>query len=478
MSNLNQTRSSSRVTTAPGGSSTLMSGIMGAVSPQSRANDARKRAEVATTKVNSATNHLRIGMFGGGVVGGGTYELIRKCAGNGRFESAGASMEVAKICVRSLDKPRDYQIDSSTTFTTNYNDILDDDSINTVVELMGGITDAKDVVFSAISKGKHVVTANKALIATYLPEIITLLEANPNVKFAYEAAVCGGIPIIHSLHGDFLSDTVTKVMGIMNGTTNFMLCKMENGASYDAVLKEAQALGFAEANPSADVDGYDLQAKIAILAKLSYGKSVALENIPTSGISMITTEDFAYAKSLNSTIKCLGTAALNDDGSLAVFVSSTVVPLDNPLATAKGPGNMVLLNTENNTQSILAGPGAGRYPTANSVMNDLIRMSQGFVSPPFPVADTGLQCNSDYVSKFYIRIKCTDQLGIIGAVGQAAEESGVSIHAVLQNPIEDHENLNFVITTEPVNLSNIVTFVASITRREFVKGEPVYMPML
>ncbi len=143
--------------------------------------------------------HLRCGIFGGGVVGGGTYELVAKCLKNGRFAQLGASMEVTKICVRSLDKPRDFTVDSKCTFVTNYDEILNDDSINTVIELMGGVTHAKDVVFQAISKGKHVITANKALIAQHMDELNALLAANPTVRFGYEAAVCGGIPIIHAL---------------------------------------------------------------------------------------------------------------------------------------------------------------------------------------------------------------------------------------------------------------------------------------
>ena len=321
--------------------------------------------------------HLRVGLFGGGIVGGGVVELINKCIRSGRFAEVGASIEIVKICVRSKEKPRDFEINAHTTsLVTNYDDILSDTSINCVIELMGGITSAKDVVFRAIAAGKHVVTANKALIATFLPELQLALKENPSVSFNYEAAVCGGIPIIHTLQTDFLSDRISKVMGIMNGTTNFMLCKMEDeGAEYEAALSEAQALGYAEADPTADVEGHDVQAKIALLTKLAFGKTVPFETIPTTGISKIGKVDFEYARSLKSTIKLLGTASSNADGSLAVFVSPTIVPLSSPLSSAKGPGNMVLINSDNLTCSTFAGPGAGRFPTANSVLNDLIRLS-------------------------------------------------------------------------------------------------------
>jgi len=425
----------------------------------------------------SMTTKLRIGLVGGGVVGGGVVALLQKATANGRLAALGLSIEVAKICVRDLAKPRDYQ-SGSATFTTDYKDIISDPSINVVIELMGGTTTAKDVVFGAISAGKNVVTANKALIAAYLPEIQQALKANPSVKFNYEAAVCGGIPIIHTLHTDFMGDNITKVMGIMNGTTNFMLCKMEDeGAEYSTALKEAQDLGFAEADPTADVEGHDVQAKIALLAKLAFGKTVPWETVPTSGISKVTAVDFEYAKILKSTIKLVGTASLNEDGTLAVFVSSNMVPLSSPLASAKGPGNMVLINSANMGLSAFGGPGAGRFPTANSVVNDLIRIAQGRTLEPFPL-DSSLALNNDYASCFYVRIKCSDGLGIIRAIGEAAEATGVSIYAILQNAITSRTNMDFVVTTEEVRLSQVQAFAAKIETMPFSKGAPLYMPIL
>jgi len=176
---------------------------------------------------------LRVGIFGGGVVGGGVYEIVQNLMKSGKFPSLAANISISKICVRSLDKPRDFTCLPGTKLVTEYSEILGDPDIDCVVELMGGTTHAKDVVFGAIQANKHVVTANKALIASFLPEIQSLLASKPSVKFCFEAAVCGGIPIIHSLQSDFLGDSIQKVMGIMNGTTNFMLCKMEDeGADY------------------------------------------------------------------------------------------------------------------------------------------------------------------------------------------------------------------------------------------------------
>lgn len=250
----------------------------------------------------------------------------------------------------------------------------------------------------------------------------------------------------------------------------------DEGASYGAVLKEAQDLGFAEADPTADVEGFDVQAKISILAKLTYGKTIDPSTVPTKGISSITSVDFEYAKILKSTIKLLGCAQMNPDGSLAVFVSPMMVSLSSTLASAKGPGNMVVVGSENMTQSTLAGPGAGRYPTANSVLNDMIRLSTGTTSKPFPL-EANLNINNDYSAVFYVRISCTDGLGIIREVGEAAETCGVSINAILQNPITSSQ-VDFAVTTEKVMLSQVAAFSEKVAGMKWCGGAPFYMPIM
>jgi len=187
--------------------------------------------------------------------------------------------------------------------------------------------------------------------------------------------------------------------------------------------------------------------------------------------------DFEYAKTLRSTIKLVGTAVANADGSLAVFVAPNMVPLASPLASAKGPGNMCVVSSENMGVTTLAGPGAGRFPTANSILNDLVRLAQGKTCPPFPLTSS-TPLNNDYVARFYVRVKCSDGLGIIRAVGEAAEASGVSIYAILQNPITSRENMDFVVTTEDVRLSQVQAFAARIANMPFALGDPLFMPIL
>lgn len=422
---------------------------------------------------------LKIGIFGGGVVGGGVYEILSSKIKNKpeTFKKLGIDLVISKICVRSLSKKRDYSLGPECKFVTNYNDILLDDEINCVVEVMGGITDAKNIVFTAIKKGKHVITANKALVAKYLSEIKELLKENQNVKFCYEAAVCGGIPIIHSLQTDFFGDEISKIMGIMNGTTNYMLSKMEKeNVSYDDVLKQAQDLGFAEADPTADVEGYDVQAKIALLANLAYGKTVPTDIIPTSGISNISKVDFEYTKMMDSTIKLIGCASLNKN-KLSVFVSPMVISTDSSLSSTAGPGNMVLIKSKNNQESIFSGPGAGRYPTANSVINDIIRLNLEQTTNPFPLDENNLEIDNNYEASFYIRINVKDNIGIIKSVGEKAAENNISIHSILQNPITSHSNLNFVLTTEKCFLNQIQKFIASLECCSYILSKPLFMPI-
>jgi homoserine dehydrogenase len=448
------------------------------------------------TSLPSSLRPLRIGMFGGGTVGGGVYEIIMGRLGGSRVDSAPTPTSgcqnknirkcvITKICVRDLAKPRSFHIDDDETkFVSDYKSILEDKSIDLVVEVMGGTGIAKTVVLESLKRGKSVVTANKALIAEHLDEIRDeVLKTEGKAVFAYEAAVCGGIPIIQALQGCFSGDIIHEVMGICNGTTNYMLGKMEGGTDYDEVLKEAQALGYAEADPTADVEGHDVRAKIAIIAKLAFGSTVPVESIPCKGITAISSVDFEYAKLLGCTIKLIGTAErLSDfsehDGALSVSVAPKVVPLSHLLASATGAGNAVTVKSANLGTTSYTGPGAGRFPTANSVVADICRVASGLsFADPFPL-ESKIDIDNDYTSAFYIRISFQDELGIIRRVGELAEVSGVSICSVLQNPIKDRMAADFVITTEECKVSQVETLCKQIGKETFAHSEPLFMPML
>jgi len=462
-------------------------------------------------------NPLRIGMIGGGTVGGGVYEIIMDRLKGFQSETIDNSknnnthkfnneskqnqrpMIITKICVRDPTKPRDFHINKNyTELVSNVDSILNDPSIDMVVEVMGGTDLAHRVVLQALHNGQHVVTANKALIAKHLDEIYALVKQQEGkAKLGFEAAVCGGIPIIHVLQSVYAGDVIHEVTGICNGTTNYMLGKMENGANFATVLKEAQDLGYAEADPTADVEGHDVQAKIAIMAKLAFGTTVPIADIPCLGISQLKTVDFEYAKIMNCTIKLVGTASRlsqygEHDGPLTVYVTPKLVPLYNHLTAARGTGNVVAITSANLGTNTYTGKGAGRFPTANSVVADMYRIQQStYTSYPFAsqtvsidnttncnISSSSIQIEKDYTSSFYVRISFSDSIGIIRKVGELCEKHAISIHSVLQNPILDRMAADFCIRTESCKFSQIQGLCNDVVKEEFSRGMPLSMPIL
>lgn len=417
-------------------------------------------------------------------------------------------MVITKICVKDLSRPRSFHLDESvTTMTTNIDSILNDDSIEMIVEVMGGTDLAKYIVETAISKNKSVVTANKALLAEHLDELNELLHNHPRAGLGYEAAVCGGIPIIHTLQSScYIGDVIHQVQGICNGTTNYMLCKMEQGLEFEAVLREAQELGYAESDATADVEGYDVRAKICLLAKLAFGVTVPPNSVPCSGISRLTSVDFEYAKLLHCTIKLLGTAqrlhcSREWDGPLCVHVSPVMMPTSHALANVSSNGNAVAITSANMGTCSYMGPGAGRFPTANSIAADMSRLASSisagtYPPPPFPVmpqeqqqqassstpfslSTTTLELDHDFISAFYIRIPYADGLGIIKRVGELCEEYEISIHSVLQNPIRDRMSADFCITTEDdCRKSQVEGLCAAMSEEPFCRAQCLWMPLL
>ena len=399
----------------------------------------------------------------------------------------GTALEISKICVRDAAKERDFPLPPGCALTTDYNDILNDDDIDMVVEVMGGVDDAKNVVYGAIQRGKDVVTANKALIAKHLPDIEALLEkanapANSKTKpveFRYEAAVCGGIPVIRSMQSDFVGDEISKISGIINGCTNFMLTSMDKGGkSYDEALDEAAKLGYAEADPTLDVGGFDARSKLRILMRLAYGVEVDEEEISCRGITDLTKLDFEYAKMMGGTIKLLGVSQKVDDDKVAAFVSPCYVTGDDSLASVNGATNAVEVVSSNLQSSTYIGQGAGRFPTANSCVNDIIALAKGDQTPlPFN-PDSDKQFVDNYDSVFYVRLRYRDGLGITRQCGEVCEKHKVSIHSILQNPVTKRDDAAFVIITEKVPLDSIKKVVDDLEKLDWCNGPPFFMPVL
>jgi homoserine dehydrogenase len=432
------------------------------------------------------TKPIRLGIFGGGTVGGGIVQILEKKADYFQ-ELTGTSLEIAKICVRDPSKTRDFELPQGCALTTNYDDILRDDSIDMVVEVMGGVDEAKSIVFGALEGGKNVVTANKALIAKHLPEIEALLtkvnadkDRSQEVEFRYEAAVCGGIPVIRSMQSDFVGDDISKISGIINGCTNFMLTAMDrDNQSYEEALAEASRLGYAEADPTLDVGGFDARSKLRILMRLAYGVEVEEEEISCRGITELTKLDFEYAKMMGGTIKLLGVAQKVDEKRVAAFVSPCYVTGDDSLASVNGATNALEVTSKNLLSSTYIGQGAGRFPTANSCVNDIIALAKGDKTPlPFnPLAEDKLFVNN-YDSVFYVRLNYRDGLGITRQCGEICEKFGVSIHSMLQNPRTKREDSAFVIITEKVPLTSVKEMVAELEGLDWCRGPAFFMPVL
>ena len=382
---------------------------------------------------------VTVGLVGGGTVGGGIVEILSKKADFCK-KQLGVDLQIKKIVVGNPDKPRDYALPDGCVLTGEPNDVVDDPSIDMVVEVMGGTTLAKEVVVKSLKAGKHVVTANKALIAQDLPEIDGLLKSvntdrETPVQFGFEAAVCGGIPIIHALQRDFIGDEVKQLSGIINGCTNFMLSSMNmKGLSYAESLAEASELGYAEADPTLDVGGFDARSKLRIMMKLAFGIDVDEDEIPCRGITEVTATDFEYASLIGGTVKLLGIAKLDaeDPSRISAFVSPVFVPAESTLATINGATNAVQIASKSLQESVFVGQGAGRFPTANSCVSDILSIAQGDASQPFPkVPEAGLTYVNSYTSAFYVRIRFRDAEGIIAQVGEVFAKNGAHGHQTL-----------------------------------------------
>ena len=421
---------------------------------------------------------IRLGIFGGGTVGGGVFQILENR--KKFFAENNLEFEIAKLCVRDAKKSRDFAIPKNTKITENPDEILDDEKIDIFVELIGGTEIAEKIIFAALEKKKSVVTANKAAIAKNLEKISEILQKNSAANFGFEAAVAGGIPIISAINSHFLIDEISQISGILNGTTNFILSKMEKeNADFSAVLKEAQKLGFAEADPTADVDGFDARAKILILAALSQNFFADEKKISCRGISRVQKIDFEYAKFLHSTIKLLAVAQKNKN-KISIFVSPAVVNFKNEIAKIGGATNAIEINSQNLQKSFLAGPGAGRRPTANSVVADIFRIAKNLNSPAGKIfsANKNLQFEPDFSAKFFVRFFVRDQFGIIKKVGEICEKNRISIDSILQLPHENSQKLPFVLTTEIANFSQIEKMTAEISAEKFCCEPPFFLPIL
>ncbi|MGF1590003.1 MAG: homoserine dehydrogenase [Pleurocapsa sp.] len=428
---------------------------------------------------------FKIGLLGYGTVGTGTAEILLDPVGR---NSLLQEIAIAKVGVRSLDKPRSPELPSG-VLTTDLESIVTDPEIDLVVELLGGLEPSRSLILKAIDHGKHIVTANKAVIARHGEEIFTAAN-QAGVYVLLEAAVGGGIPIIKPLKQSLGVNRIQTVIGIINGTTNYILTQMtQEGADFDEVLAQAQKLGYAEADPSADVDGYDAADKIAILAAIAFNGRIKREDISCEGIRQINATDISYADDLGFVIKLLAIAKANtSNDSLQVRVHPTLVSKDHPLANVNNVYNAILVEGEPLGQVMFFGPGAGQGATASAVVSDIINIV-GILqtSNASGKLDPMLRCSHEHFkqltpiteidSRFYARFLCQDVSGVIGHLGTSFGNHNVSLESVVQ--IGFRQDLaEIVVVTHNVQEGNFRKALTEIENLESIDSIPSILRVL
>nr|WP_053360456.1 homoserine dehydrogenase [Bacillus sp. FJAT-27251] len=400
---------------------------------------------------------ISIGLLGLGTVGSGVIKIIENHQDK-LMHQVGCPIQVKKVLVQELGKERAVKIDES-VLTTDVNEIINDPGIDVVIEVMGGVEETRELLLQAIENKKHIVTANKDLMAIYGSELLRAASANGCDLF-YEASVAGGIPIIRSLVDGLASDRITKLMGIVNGTTNYILTKMsQEGLAYGDVLKEAQALGYAEANPASDVEGLDAARKMVILATLGFSMKVDLDDVKTTGITKVTEEDLHYAKQLGYTMKLLGIAH-RDGERVEVSVQPTLLPHSHPLASVHNEYNAVYVYGEAVGETMFYGPGAGSLPTATSIVSDLVgvvknmRLEVNGSSAIAPQHEKNLKAPEEIFSKYFLRLHVKDEVGVFAEITSVFAKHGVSFEKILQLPVKEKGLAEIVLVTHKASLKD------------------------
>ena len=383
--------------------------------------------------MSPADKPVRIGMLGCGVVGGSVARLL--LADTAELSTrAGVKMELARIAVRTI-KP--YEGINPALFTTDPFSIVNDPEIDLIIEVMGGIEPARELIMTAIENRKSVVTANKALLASHGAEMFTAAYAKGEDIY-YEASVAGAIPIIRPMRDSLAGDFVTRLMGIVNGTTNYILTKMhEDNREFADVLKEAQALGYAEADPTADIEGFDAAAKAAILSGLAFHTRVTVDDVYREGISKITLEDVTIAKSMDHVIKLLAIAELTPADEISVRVHPVMLHKSHPLASVRDAYNAVFVEAESAGSLMFYGRGAGGAPTASAILGDVLAVARHIAlnsvgQRETDYADRDIAPIETTKTKFLIRLEVADKAGVLAAIATTFANHGVSIQTVNQ----------------------------------------------
>jgi len=429
--------------------------------------EANPAPSAKTSAVHEAGSRrpLRIALFGFGTVGSSVARILT--------ESKPEGLELTHVFNRNVARKRADWAPASIVWSEEADAVLASD-VDVIVELAGGLDPAGNWVRRALEAGKSVVTANKKLIAFHGVELERLAAAKGG-HLKYGAAVAGGIPVIPGLEQGLAGDRIERIEGILNGTCNFILSKMEDGAEYAPVLAEAQAKGYAEADPTEDVGGFDARAKLAILTRLALRAEVNPEEIVPRPITSITAVDFSYARDLGCTIRQIARAQ-RVGGSVAATVGPTLVAVRSPLAWSRGTENMVVFTGHYGGDVVFSGHGAGGHPTAVAVVSDLLALAHG--SRRVEIPSTPATLGAEFEVPHYIRFLVDDRPGIVAEITGALAKEHINIRAILQKPGYPQHALPFVVTVEPCKSSAMKRAIASIRTMDCLLEEPLDLPML
>jgi homoserine dehydrogenase len=428
---------------------------------------------------------IKVGLLGLGVVGGGTWKVLRRNAQE-IARRAGQTIEVTRIAVRDIEKARAL-VGSALQVDADPFGLVRDPSIDIVVELMGGDTLARELVLEAIAQGKHVVTANKALLAKHGTEIFAAASAK-GVVVAFEAAVAGGIPIIKAIREGLTANRIEWVAGIINGTTNFILSEMRSrGLPFATVLAEAQKLGYAEADPTFDIEGVDAAHKLTLLASLAFGIPVQFDRAYIEGISKLSADDIKLAERLGYRIKLLGITKRRPEG-VELRVHPALVPAKSMLANVEGAMNAVLVRGDAVGQTLYYGKGAGEEPTASAVVADLVDVTRLLTADPEhrvphlafqpdAMSDIPILSIDDVITSYYLRLTVADQPGVLADIARVFANSGISIGSMIQQPSDLDASADLVFLTHEAVERDVNAAITQIEALPFVRSSVTRLRM-
>ena len=413
---------------------------------------------------------IKVGIIGVGTVGTSVAQILVDNA-DVISARAGQDIVVKSGVVKNLNKDRGLDI----IITDNVDDVLNDPEIDIVVELMGGVEEPFEVVKKALKSGKAVVTANKALLAYHRYELAELAK---DIAFEYEASVAGGIPIITALRDGLSANHIESIMGIMNGTCNYMMTEMtNNGVDYDAILKEAQELGYAEADPTFDVGGFDAAHKLLILASIAYGIDAKPEDILIEGIDNVTSDDISFAKEFGYAIKLLGIAK-KDGSEVELRVHACLIKQEEMIAKIDGVMNAISVVGDKVGETLYYGPGAGGDATASAVVANIIDIARSGKSTPmlgFDKAMEGtltLKATEKIESKYYLRINVSDKAGVLAKITKIFEDNNISVETMLQRPASE-DSANLLVSTHIAVEKDIQTMIKELEKLPFINSTPI-----